>query len=131
MNTSRDSKLRIHANAAKTRREWTLRFRMSDRKNFDAIRRGLKTVETRAVTERYRKIEAGDRLVFSCSTLRLTKKVKRVSHFRNIGMMFRALNYKKVMPLAGSSGEVRKVYGGYPGYKEKIRKFGIVALWLG
>ena len=109
---------------------WILRFRARDRKNFEEVRRGLKIVETRAATERYRKIQAGDQLVFVCGRARLAKLVKRSKHFDSIGAMFRAVGYKKIMPSASSAIEVRKIYYGYPGYKEKIRKFGIVVFWI-
>lgn len=109
---------------------WILRFRARDRDNFNEIKRGLKTIETRAATPRYTKIRAGDRLVFVCGKARLTKKVKRAKRFRTIGEMLRAINYKKIMPSVQSVEEVRKVYYGYHGYKEKIKKFGVVAFWV-
>lgn len=109
---------------------WILRFRARNRKNFEEIKHGLKTIETRATTERYRKIQAGDRLIFVCGSARLARKVKSVRRFASIGAMFRAVNYKKIMPSAESEGAARMVYYGYPWYKEKIRKFGVVAFWI-
>ena len=108
----------------------TLRFRAVDRDIFDEIRNGLKSVETRAATERYRDIKKGDELVIKCGTARLVKRVKRVRHFASIGSMFNAIPFKKIMPSARNPTEAREAYYGYPGYKDKIRKNGIVALEL-
>ncbi|HTP57050.1 MAG TPA: hypothetical protein VMJ72_02085, partial [Candidatus Paceibacterota bacterium] len=104
--------------------------RAVDRRNFDEIRGGLKSVETRAATVRYRDIQKGDMLVIVCGTARITKNVKRVRHFASIAAMFKAIPFKRIMPSARSAAEARGTYYGYPGYKEKIRKFGIAALEL-
>lgn len=107
-----------------------LRFRVRDRKNFNEIKRGLKIVETRAATERYRKINAGDQLIFACGKSRLLKIVSRVRHFSTIDKMVKVLNFKKIMPSVENIAEMKNSYHGYPGYKKKIKKFGIVAFWL-
>ncbi len=109
---------------------YTLRFRATDKKDFDQLKRGLKSVETRAGTERYRKIQKGDMLVIVCGKARLEKKVKRMRHFKSIAALTRVIPYKKIMPSTNSLAEVRKAYYGYSGYKEKIKKFGIVAMEL-
>ena len=111
-------------------KSFVLRFRVKDRKNFKEIKNGLKVIETRAATERYKKIKAGDRLIFICGKTRLIKIIAKVKRFRSVGAMFRAINYAKIMPSAGSASGARKIYYSYPGYKEKIKKFGIIAFWI-
>jgi len=44
--------------------------------------------------------------------------------------MLKAISFKKIMPWVKSIADARKTYYSYPGYKEKIKKFGIVALEL-
>ncbi|HUZ92459.1 MAG TPA: ASCH domain-containing protein [Candidatus Paceibacterota bacterium] len=107
---------------------WTLRFRASDRNDFDNIKNGIKSVETRAATERYRAIKKGDLLRIVCGNARIEKKVKRVRRFASIEAMLRAIPRITIMPETVSVAEMRKAYYGYPGYKEKIKKFGIIAM---
>ncbi|MDE2019465.1 MAG: hypothetical protein KGJ13_03900 [Patescibacteria group bacterium] len=68
-------------------KKWILRFRAVDKKNFEEIKNGLKAVETRAATPKYREIKRGDILLIACGKLRLEKEVKRVRVFRTIGAM--------------------------------------------
>ncbi len=111
-------------------RIWTFRFRTADEDNFNEVKRGLKIVETRANTERYRNIKMGDFLVLVCGKERLKKKVKRVRRFKTIAAMLCAIPSKKIMPSVSSPKEMRRIYYGYPGYKEKSKKFGLVAMEL-
>lgn len=103
-----------------------LRFRSADRDNFETIRSGEKKVETRAATERYRKIKKGDTLVIVCGKERLEKKVKRIKIFKSL----KALPRRQIMPWTKSFSEMEKAYYSYPGYKEKIKKHGIIAFYI-
>ena len=107
-----------------------VRFRTINRDTWSAIRRGTKSVETRAATVKYRNIMAGDVLVFVCGKDRFEKKIKRVRHFKSIAGLFRAIPMQKVLPKAMSIAGAQKIYFSFPGYKEKIRKSGLIALEL-
>ena len=109
----------------------TLRFRAVDRRNFYDIKLGIKTIETRAASERYKHIKKGDVVVIVCGSAKLRKRVTRVRHFTSIGSMLKAIPLKRIMPSVVSIAAARKIYYGYPGYKEKIRANGLVALELG
>ena len=104
-----------------------LRFRIVDRKNFNELRKGLKVVETRAGTEKYKNIKKGDILVIVCGKQKIEKKIKKVRHFKSIAGLLKAIPVKKIMPGVRSTKEAEKIYHGYPGYKKKIKKFGLVA----
>ena len=104
-----------------------LRFRAVDKDNFNEIKDGLKTVETRAATIRYTNIQKGDVLVIVCGKQRINKEVKRVRQFKTIESMFKAIPFKKIMPSIHSADDARKIYYSYPGYKAKIKKSGLVA----
>jgi ASC-1-like (ASCH) protein len=110
-----------------TMKKHILRFRAKDKRNFLELKAGLKSVETRAATERYRKIAKGDILVITCGKLRLEKKVKRARIFKSIDSLTMKIPYRKIMPSALSLSDVKKAYAGYPGYTEKLKKFGVVA----
>ncbi|MES2214349.1 MAG: ASCH domain-containing protein [Patescibacteria group bacterium] len=107
-----------------------LRFNAKDRINFDQISSGKKKVETRAATDKYRKIEKGDVLVFVCGKERVEKKIKKVEVYKSLDAMFRKINFKKIMPDQASTSDCKKIYMKYPGYKEKLPKFGVVAFYL-
>jgi ASC-1-like (ASCH) protein len=104
-----------------------LRFRVVDRDNFLEIKNGLKVVETRAATPKYREVKVGDMLVIVCGKERLERKVKRVLTFTSIGSMVKRIPYKKIMPSIKSLSDLRQVYYGYPGYREKLKKYGVIA----
>lgn len=110
-------------------KKWVLRFRAND-KSFEKIIDNRKTVETRAATDKYKKVKVGDRLVIVCGKNRLEKEVKKVEHFKSIEAMIKKIPFRKVMPSVSSVAEMKKVYEGYTGYKEKLKKFGLVAWTL-
>jgi ASC-1-like (ASCH) protein len=76
--------------------------RAKDKSIFDEIKKGLKRVETRAATDKYRKILKGDTLVFVCGKERLEKKIKKVEVYKSLDAMFRKINFKKIMPSQAS-----------------------------
>lgn len=109
---------------------WTLRFRAKDLADFELIRNGKKTVETRAATAKYRAIQKGDVLRIACGSQILEKKVKKVEHFKSIDALARKVPIKRVMPAAKSLAEAKAVWYGFAGYEEKIKEFGLLAFWI-
>lgn len=107
-----------------------LKIRQVDKVVFDAIKNGQKSIETRVATDKYRKIKTGDVLVFVCGDEKLEELVKGVSIYRSIDEMVRVINFKNIMPFVDSVDEMKRVYFSFPNYKEKIEKFGLVALKL-
>ncbi len=99
-----------------------------DRGIFEDIRSGRKIVETRAATTRFQNIKPGDTAVFVCDQDRFEKGIKRVQIFRNIAGLLNQYKIKDIMPEAADESELMKVYYSFPGYREKIEKFGLVAL---
>ncbi|MDP3954827.1 MAG: hypothetical protein Q8Q15_00500 [bacterium] len=107
-----------------------LLIREVDRRVFEALKKGEKTIETRAATEKYRKIQKGDILCFVCGKDRSEKQVEEVTLFKSFGEMVKVINFKQIMPFINSIEEMRGVYDSFPGYTEKIRQFGLVAFIL-
>lgn len=106
----------------------TVRFRAVDRADFNRIKTGEKSVETRAATEKYQHIAKGDTLVFVCGKEKITKTIVRVRHFKTLTAMFKVVPMKKIMPPhVQTIAAARKVYYGYSGYKEKLAKYGVLA----
>lgn len=115
---------------SKYMKNWTLRFRQIDKKNFEEVRSGVKEYETRAATVKYIPIKEGDTLTFVCGKDRFTKKITQRLHWKSIDEMIKEIPFKKVMPSLNSVEEMKKVYASYPGYTEKIRKSGLLGFKL-
>jgi ASC-1-like (ASCH) protein len=109
---------------------YTLRFAKGNKDTFEHIKAGRKTVETRAGTVRYRDIQKGDMLVCSCDGKKIQKKVKKVSHFKTIAMLIKKYKPELINPGTKTLKEMEAMYYGYPGYKEKIAEYGVLAFEL-
>lgn len=108
-----------------------LRFRESDRAIFEAVCNHKKKVETRAATSKFAEIKAGDSIILICGKDRLEKQVKKAKIFKTISAMLKEYSFKDINPLIDSVEELEKMYNSFPGYREKIKKFGLIALELG
>lgn len=111
-------------------KNWTLKFRAVDKKNFDEVKSGVKSIETRAGTIKYQPIEIGDTLTFVCGNEQCTKKIIEKFHWTSVDAMVKEIDFKKVMPSVKSVGEMKKVYISYPDYKRKIREHGLLGFEL-
>ena len=109
---------------------YTLTFRQIDKNNFDELQSGIKSIETRAASPKYQSIKIGDTLTFICGNNKFSRVIKTKRHFKNLDSMFKVIPFKKIMPELDSIEEVKKIYYSYPNYKEKIKKFGILAFEL-
>lgn len=111
-------------------KKWTLRFAKENKADFDAIKQGLKIVETRAASPKYQSIQAGDVLILSCDGQKIEKEIRQVQHFESIEALFGQVPIANVNPFASSLDAAREKYYSFPGYKEKIKEFGLFAFYL-
>ncbi len=111
-------------------KNWTLRFRVVDKKNFDEVKNGLKSIETRAGTVKYQPIEVGDTLTFVCGKERCVKKIVKRFHWSGIDAMIKEIGFKKIMPSVTSVAEMKKTYASYPNYEQKIKEHGLLGFEL-
>ena len=100
----------------------------NSRLSFDFLMSGEKKIETRAATVRYKDIKKGDVLVFVCGGRKFEKKIKNIKLFGGIGQMLKVYKVKDIMPNLNSLADLEKAYYSFPGYKEKIKKFGLIAV---
>lgn len=105
-----------------------LKFRTANRDIFEAILSGTKKIETRAATQRYRKIKAGDKVELVCGKDRFEKRVKEVELFKSVSGMLRKHKVQEINPSVSSKEELEKIYYSFPKYREKIAKYGLIAL---
>ena|SRR3989344_5042582 len=111
-------------------KKYILRFNVVNKETFLNIKSGEKTVETRAASERYENIKAGDVLVLVCGKERFEKKVKKATIFKTIRALLKKYPIKRIEPKLSTEQELRDTYYTYPNYKEKIQKHGLIALEL-
>ncbi len=107
-----------------------LRFRKTNRDIFEAIRNGNKNIETRAGSPKYLNVKAGDTLVFVCGKERFDKKVKKIRKFKSVGALHKVYKPQEINPKAKTVAESEAIYYSFPGYREKIKKYGLIALEL-
>lgn len=99
-----------------------------NRNIFEALRTGAKKVETRAATYRYKNLQNGDKVSFLCAGERLEKEVVSVAHFDSIDSLLKKYKPTDINPDTETKEQLVKMYHSFPGYEEKIKEFGIVAL---
>ncbi len=107
-----------------------LRFRAVNKDTFEALKSGSKKVETRAGTVKNTKIKVGDTLKFVCGKNSFEKDVAKVEHFKNIKALLKTYKPKDINPNLRTEGETIDMYYSYPNYREKIKKYGLVAFRL-
>lgn len=107
-----------------------LKFRAVDKINFDTILDGRKTIETRANTIMYQNFQVGDVLIIKCGAGYIEKTIKKIEHFNGIDELINKVGIKNVMPLCNSIEDAKKIWYSFPGYKEKIEQFGLVAFYI-
>lgn len=107
-----------------------LKIREVDRGIFEFIKNGRKKVETRAATEKYRKIKKGDSLVFICGKDKLEKRVKGAKIFKNITMIIKKYKIKEIAPHIKTKKGLEEMYYSFPDYRQKIKEFGLIAFEL-
>lgn len=108
-----------------------LKFRAVNRDIFNSIKSGKKKVETRAATIKYRDIKMGDILIFVCGRDRFSRIVKNTRVFKSTDSMLGVFKVKDIMPDLSSKADLERAYYSYPGYKEKIKKFGLIVFRMG
>lgn len=110
---------------------YQLRFRTVDKDIFEAIKNGRKNVETRAATARYKNIKKGDALTLVCGKDKFQKIIKTVKTFKTIRALLKKYKPSEINPNLKSAKELEEMYNSFPGYREKIKKSGLIALELG
>ena len=106
------------------------KIRQIDKKIFDLIKSGQKVIETRAATEKYRKVKEGDAIIFTCGKERTEKIAGKINFYKNIDEMVEKVDFREIIPFADSLSEMKRMYYNFPNYKEKIKEFGILTFEL-
>lgn len=109
---------------------YILRFRAVNRDIFEAIKSGKKKIETRAATERYRKIGQGDKVCLVCGREKFIKQVVAARVSKSIPALLKKYQPSQINPKIKTEAGLRKMCYSFPGYREKIKKLGLIAFEL-
>lgn len=107
-----------------------LRFRRINRDIFLAIKNNKKKIETRAASKKFRSIKTGDKLIFVCGKEKIERYAKKARVFKTIKALLKKYKPREINPKAFSEKEITKIYYSFPKYKEKIKKYGLIAIEL-
>ena len=111
-------------------KKYCLGIAKEDKDIFKALEKGTKTIETRAAKGRFKRIEPGDVLVFSCANETVEKEVYDISYYDSIEELAEDLPLQNIFPSASSVEEAREIYYSFPNYKYKIKEYGLAAYKL-
>ena len=107
-----------------------LRFRAVNRDIFLAIKSRRKKIKTRAASKKFSSIKTGDKLILICGKERIERKAKKVRVFKTIKALLKKYKLREINPKTLSEKETTKMLYSFAGYKEKIKKYGLVAIEL-
>lgn len=107
-----------------------LRVREMDRDIFDAIRTGIKKVDTRAASPKFINVKTGDILKIVCGKDYFEKIVKKVTIFKTVEDLLESYKVEDINPSMRTAEELKQMYYSFPGYKEKIEQYGLIAMEL-
>jgi len=111
-------------------KKYTLPVRSVDRDVYDLIESGAKKIETRAAGPRYENIQNGDLIVFKCGKDKFERTVKNVEKFENVEKMLVSHKVQDIDPRVETEEGLKKMYHSFPGYDERLKKYGIIAFEL-
>jgi ASC-1-like (ASCH) protein len=101
-----------------------------DRDIFDAIRTGIKKVDTRAASPKFINVKTGDILKIVCGKDYFEKIVKKVTIFKTVEDLLESYKVEDINPSMRTAEELKQMYYSFPGYKEKIEQYGLIAMEL-
>lgn len=107
-----------------------LLFAEENRNTFEQVLCGRKKIETRAGNTEYEKIQKGDSIIFSCGSDSFEKKVINVTHFKSVEDLTSIYSPEQINSEIFTTQELIEKYHEFPGYRDRIAKFGILAFEL-
>lgn len=102
-------------------------FRACDKSIFDAIIKGEKKVETRAASIRFNNVKVGDKAILTCGELKAEKEIIKIEAFEGIKDLLKKYQVRDINPFMSSYEDLEKMYYSFPGYREKIDRYGLIA----
>ena len=97
---------------------------------FDAIKSGLKTVEGRVYSSKFKDLKAGMNIIFSSIKTNETIicTVEAINLYANFTNMLQAEGFHNMLPGITSIDEGVALYENFPGYRDDVKKNGALAI---
>jgi ASC-1-like (ASCH) protein len=111
-------------------KKYILPVREADRAIYNLIKSGEKKFETRAGGPKYQNIQKGNIVVLKCGKDRFEKKVAEVHKFKSVKEMLKNYKPSDILPGVKSADELMGLYHSFPGYDERLKKYGIMVFEL-
>ena len=101
-------------------------------KYFDAIKSGLKTAEGRPNSSKFKDLHPGDTISFTCVTTNevIVCTVQVITLYQNFYEMLQAQGVHNMLPGVATIEDGIAVYENFPGYKERVKSDGVIAIAL-
>lgn len=96
----------------------------------DAIRSGRKTVEGRIDSGLFQRMQPGTLVKWFCQGNSVTTRIERVTKYPSFSAMLKAEGVEKCLPGVASVDAGIGIYHSIPGYPERSKESGVVALQL-
>jgi len=112
---------------------WVIEFREQDKATFERIKSGSKTIEARALggpkstKSYYDDIVVSDRINFLCEGRKILKEVSAVRKYQNLEDYLNKEDLENILGKGATKHSAKETLLGFPGYKERLTEFGIVA----
>lgn len=100
------------------------------REYIDAISSGKKTFEGRVATPHFKNYVPGKIIKWESRQNAVTTEIVSRHEFGSFGEMLNKLGHEKFVPEVRNLEEAKRLYDNIPGYAEKVRRFGALALEL-
>lgn len=94
------------------------------------IQRGLKTVEGRINTGMFRNIKAGEMIEFFNHNAKVLCKIVKINRYASFEEMLTQEGVAPCLPNTSSLSEGVRIYDNIPGYNERAKQFGVLAIHL-
>ncbi len=111
-------------------KKYILPIRQVDRVVYNQIKSNKKKLETRAGGPKYQRIKEGDTVVLKCRKDRFEKRVVEVRKFKSVKEMLKRHKLSEIDPRFQSAKELMALYHSFPGYNERLKKYGIIVFKL-
>ena len=97
---------------------------------FDLVRSGIKTVEGRTYTDKRKKLNIGDTIIFKNGKQSFDKKIKDLKVFSTFKEAIKNAKLKNILPGIKTYQEGVEVYLNIPNYKEQEKEFGVLNIYI-
>lgn len=96
---------------------------------FSKLKNGLKKVEGRKASTKYRQIQAGDEILFRCGSHEFLSKVVKIDSFKSLDDYLLGVTIKEALPGIKTIEEAREIYYQWS-TQEEIAENGFLGIWI-